>query len=87
MSQSLTDRYDDQIGGMLSCYDRVVITGTLPTICYAAGYAAGIRIFDYPAFAQTLRDQPCRNLRAKSADLETSEFQYVAADVRDNILI
>ena len=38
---------------MLSCYDRVVITGTLPTVCYAEGmtrflYAKGIRIFDYP---------------------------------------
>jgi hypothetical protein len=62
MSQSLTDRYDDRIAGVLSCYDRVVITGTLPTVCYAEGmtrflYASGIRIFDYPAFAQTLRDR------------------------------
>jgi hypothetical protein len=62
MSQSLTERYDDRITGVLSCYDRVVITGTLPTVCYAEGmtrflYANGIRIFDYPAFAQTLRDR------------------------------
>jgi hypothetical protein len=45
-----------------SCYDRVVITGMLPTVCYAEGmtrflHASGIRIFDYPAFAQTLRDR------------------------------
>jgi hypothetical protein len=62
MSQSLTERYDERIAGVLSCYDRVVITGTLPTICYAEGmtrflYASGIKIFDYPAFAQTLRDR------------------------------
>jgi hypothetical protein len=62
MSQSLTERYDDQIAGVLSCYDRVVITGTMPVICYAEGmtrflYANGIRIFDYPQFAQTLRDR------------------------------
>jgi hypothetical protein len=62
MSQPLTERYDNRIAGMLSCYDRVVITGTLPTVCYAEGmtrflYASGIRIFDYPAFAQTLRDR------------------------------
>ena len=49
MSQSLTERYDDRIAGMLSCYDRLVITGTLPVICYAAGMtgylnAKGIRI-------------------------------------------
>jgi hypothetical protein len=62
MSQSLTERYDDRIAGELSCYDRVVITGTVPVICYAEGmtrflYANGIRIFDYPQFAQTLRDR------------------------------
>jgi len=54
MSQSLTDRYDDRIAGVLSCYDRVVITGTLPGVCYADGMtrylnARGIRIFDYPS--------------------------------------
>jgi DNA-binding MarR family transcriptional regulator len=62
MSQSLTERYEDRIAGVLSCYDRVVITGTVPVICYAEGmtrflYAKGIRIFDYPQFAQTLRDR------------------------------
>ena len=62
MSQSLTERYDDRIAGVLSCYDRVVITGTLPGVCYADGMtrylnAKGIRIFGYPEFAKTLRDR------------------------------
>ena len=62
MTQSLADRYDERIGGMLSCYDRVVITGTLPLVCDADGMtrylkANGIRIFDYPQFAMTLRDR------------------------------
>src|SRR5277367_630093 len=62
MSQLLTERYDDRIAGVLSCYDRLVITGTLPVVCYAAGMtgylnAKGIRIFDYPEFAKTLRDR------------------------------
>ena len=35
MTSALEDRYDDRIAGVLSCYDRVVITGTLPTVCYA----------------------------------------------------
>ena len=30
--------------GVLSCYDRIVITGTLPAICYAAGMTS----FLYP---------------------------------------
>ena len=70
MSQSLTERYDDRIAGVLSCYDRVVITGTLPTVCYAEGMtrylnANGIRIFDYPEFAKTLRDR----VRERAASL------------------
>jgi hypothetical protein len=61
MSQSLTERYDDRIAGMLSCYNRLVIIGTLPVMCYAAGMteclnANGIRIFDYPEFAKALRE-------------------------------
>jgi hypothetical protein len=62
MSQSLVERYNEQIAGVLSCFDRVVITGTLPGVCYADGmtrflYASGIRIFDYPQFAMALRDR------------------------------
>src|SRR5215475_13132385 len=61
MSQSVTERYAERIAGVLSCYDRLVITGTLPTVCYAEGMtrylnARGIRIFDYPDFAKTLRE-------------------------------
>src|SRR6202047_5202633 len=70
MTGSLTERYDDRIAGVLSCYDRVVVTGTLPTVCYAAGmtkflYAIGVRIFDYPQFASTLRDR----VRERAASL------------------
>lgn len=47
---------------MLSCYDRVVIMGTLPGGCYADGMAAhlraqNIRLFDYPRLAEPLRDE------------------------------
>jgi hypothetical protein len=62
MSQALVERYDERIAGVLSCYDRVVITGTLPGVCYAEGmtrflHATGVRIFDYPQFVMTLRDR------------------------------
>ena len=61
MVSALVERYSDRISGVLSCYDRVVVTGTLPTVCYANGmtrflYAYQIRIFDYPEFAMALRD-------------------------------
>ncbi len=59
---SLLERYAEQIEGQLECLDRVVLTGTLPGLCFAQGmtsylYSRGIRIFDYARFAQPLRDQ------------------------------
>lgn len=58
----LTERYANKIRGVLCCFDRVVITGTLPDICHCeamAGYlrSKGIRIFDYTRFAEPLRDE------------------------------
>ena len=57
----LTKRYAGQIAGELSCYDRILIQGTVPGWCYARGmtdylYARQIRIFDYPKFAEPLRE-------------------------------
>jgi len=58
----LTNRYAANLHGVLSCYDRLIVTGTLPGACYAGGmtsflYSRGIRIFDYPRFAEPLRDR------------------------------
>lgn len=58
----LTERYADRLAGVLSCFDRIIATGTLPGACYAAGMtsflnAHGIRIFDYPQFALPLRER------------------------------
>ena len=62
MASQLEERYDERIAGVLSCYDRLVVTGTLPTVCFAGGmtgflYSAGIPIFKYPEFASMLRDR------------------------------
>ena len=62
MASPLEERYYERIAGVLSCYDRIVVMGTLPTVCYAAGmtrflYSANIAIFKYPEFASTLRDR------------------------------
>ena len=35
--QLLTERHSDQIAGVLSCDDRILVQGTLPTFCYAQG--------------------------------------------------
>lgn len=62
MDELLTERYADQLDGVLSCYDRIVITGSLQPFCYAQGmthylYQHGIRIFDYAQFAEPLRER------------------------------
>ena len=69
-------RQADKVAGVLSCWDRVVITGTISGICFAQGMtwflnANGIRVFDYPKWAEPLASQPdpenCRDLGFKSS--------------------
>lgn len=67
---------------MLSCYDRIVMTGTLPTVCYADGmtgflYARGIRIFDYPSFAMGLRER-VRDAAARLAATAGAEIEHIS---------
>src|SRR5216684_6192065 len=62
MKADLIERYAANLHGVLSCFDRILITGTLPGACYAAGMtsflnANGIRIFDYARFAEPLRER------------------------------
>ncbi|MDD1624472.1 MAG: hypothetical protein LUO94_06875, partial [Methylococcaceae bacterium] len=63
MTTLLTERYKNDLLGVLSCYDRIVITGTLPGVCYARGmtsylYAHQIKVFDYAKeFADPLRNK------------------------------
>lgn len=81
MAAMLTERYREQLLGVLSCYDRMLIMGTLPSVCYAQGmtsflYAQGIRVFDYARFAEPLRE--CIRQRAQEACAEAGvEIQYI----------
>ena len=56
------ERHQHQITGVLSCFDRVIITGTLPQIAYAGAMESflrsrDIRLFDYTHWAEPLRDE------------------------------
>lgn len=58
----LTKKYEKDINGVLGCFDRIVITGTIPGICYSSGmtsylYQHKIRIFDYPSFVSPFREE------------------------------
>jgi hypothetical protein len=57
----LTDRYAKRIRGVLSCPDRMLITGILPDICHSGAFAREllhrqVRIFDFTQFAEPLRE-------------------------------
>lgn len=77
---SLLVRYASKIKGVLSCFDRVIIHGTLPGLCYAAGMTAylkahGVRIFDYPKWAAQWRDLLRTHVETlAAAEGLTSEF-------------
>jgi len=42
----LTERYKDQIARVLSCYDRVILQGTLSGWCYDKGMCNGPQKLD-----------------------------------------
>lgn len=66
--KNITEKYKDKIEGVLRCYDRLIISGTLPMLCHHQGmtnylYKQGVRIFDYPKFAE-----PYKNLLRENAE-------------------
>jgi len=72
MTILLTEKYTEQLDGVLHCYDRIVLTGSLMPLCYAQGMTKylnehHIRIFDYTQFAQPLAE----SLRARAEAVAT----------------
>lgn len=77
----LTERYSEKISGVLSCYDRIVVTGTLPVLSNAKHLTAylfqnNIRIFDYAKFAEPYRDQLKQNAQ-QIAEAAGLEIEYI----------
>jgi hypothetical protein len=71
----MTEKYQNEIDGILYCYDRIVINGHLSSLCYAKGmtkylYMQQIRIFDYTEFAEPLRDLIRENAQRLAEDNE-----------------
>lgn len=92
MNTPLLERYGERIAGVLTCYDRLVVTGTLPVVCYSAGMTSflntnHIRIFDYPRFAEPLRDRLRENAEALAAAAEV-KIQFIAkAHIRKEAVV
>jgi hypothetical protein len=79
----ITEKYQEEIYGVLHSYDRVVISGNLQPLCYAKGmtkylYTHQIRIFDYAKkFAGPLRDLIRKNTQA-IAEENGLEIEFIA---------
>jgi len=72
-AQGMVERYSANLHGVLSCFDRIIIVGTLPGACYAQEmtsflYQRGVRIFDYPRFAEPLRERIRSRAQAVSTE-------------------
>lgn len=78
----LTERYQADLLGVLSCYDRMIITGTLPGACYAGGMTSflnsrHIKIFDYAKlFADPWRER-LRQYAHEVADAQNVSIEHV----------
>jgi hypothetical protein len=75
--ETLVERYQERITGVLTCTDRLVITGTLPELSNSRSmtsylYQHQIRIFDYAKFAEPYRNQLRENAErlAKESNIE-----------------
>lgn len=75
----ITKNHFDNIDFVISCYDRLVFTGTLPEISYAQGmtsylYKEKVKIFDYPKFAEpfkeSIRENAQRLAKESNIDIE-----------------
>ncbi len=59
---AFVERHQASISSTLACFDRVVITGTLPDICHPRAMAGfldyhKVRLFDFPRWAEPLREE------------------------------
>lgn len=77
----LTETYKSKISCVLSCYDRLIINGTLPEISYSHGmtnymFANEIKIFDYPKFAEPFKESIRANAERISKE-EGVEIEFI----------
>ena len=75
-------RYSGDIEGVLSCFDRVVVTGTLTEIAYPEAMAGvlnreGLRCFDIGLFADPLRERIRDNALKQARDAGV-EMEYLS---------
>ena len=78
---SFVERHQDKITGVLGCFDRIVISATLPEIGFAGAATRflsqqGFRVFDYTQWAEPLRDE-LRTHAERVADEAGLEIEFI----------
>jgi len=77
----LTERYKNEIYGVIGCYDRMIITGNIMGWCFADGMTAflnskGIRIFDFAKFAEPMRETIRQNAERVASE-NNVEIEFI----------
>lgn len=87
----LTEKYANDLHGVLSCYDRVIIHGNIAGWCFAEGMTGilasrGIRIFDFAAFSAPLTEAIRKNAEqmAQENGLEIEFIRKIGAFRKDD---
>jgi hypothetical protein len=93
MENEFIKKHSANVQGMLSCYDRVIIKGTLPTACHAGAmtnllYRKGYLLKDITQFTNPLRNELHANAKqiAKTEGIEI-EFIRNSGKVRKEDLV
>jgi hypothetical protein len=84
-------RFPGVIVGVLSCYDRLLLQGTIPGICFAGGMekflrTRGIQLKDYAQWASPLAESIKSNAEALARKAGI-EIQYLRKKVRKEDLV
>jgi hypothetical protein len=63
------ERHLENISGVVSCFDRVIIQGTLPDVCHPGAITSffnqnGVKIFDFKEWAFPLRNEVHENAKS-----------------------
>ena len=88
----LTKRFEKNISGVLSCFDRLVLFGTYQPICYPNAmswqvHTAGIKLVDYEKrFANKLRLEMIDRIKAIATE-EGIRIEHVYASVRKEAFV
>jgi len=87
----ITERYAEEISGVITCYDRIVIQGVIPSWSYAEGMtgyfnANGIKIFDFAKISQPLTERVRGNAEqiAKDNGIEIEFIRNAQAFRKDD---